>query len=114
MRFLVSLYVIATLVVVGFSVFRDGLVWGGLALLVGSLLGFAGGGGMRGAFYLAQRRSGLVIGLFLLFAGMTLVYNADVTLNLFGLLLNGDVWPVVGFGLAFFAARPSDVAPDPE
>lgn len=113
MRFLVSLYVLSTLIIAGFMIFRDGFVWGGIALLVGSLLGIAGGGGMRGAFYLAQRKSGIVIGLLLLLAGTTVLYSAEVTLDLFGLRMNGDVWPAAGFALAFLAARPSDVAPEP-
>ena len=107
MRFLTFTYIVLTFVVSVPMLFR-GSIWGGIPLLIGSLLGFVGGSGMRGSFYLQQHKRGIIMGLALLFAGMLLVFYSKVGLRIFGIALNGDVWVVLGFACGFFAATPED------
>lgn len=107
MRFLVFPYLLITLLVSG-GPLLDGHILGAVALLIGSTLGFAAGGGMRGSFYLGNRRSGVVVGILLLLGGVGLAYYSEISLSIFGLGANADVWPLVGFVVAFLAARPED------
>jgi vacuolar-type H+-ATPase subunit I/STV1 len=86
----------------------DGAIWAGVALLIGSLIGFAGGSGMRGAFYRGQKSSAVVIGAALALAGMALVFYSDVTVGIFGAAVSGALWVLLGFGIGFFAARAED------
>jgi len=106
-RLLLFFYLVLTLVVSGRMVF-DGAIWAGVALLIGSLIGFAGGSGMRGAFYRGQKSTAVVIGTALALAGMSLVFYSDVTVGIFGSAVSGDLWVFLGFGLGFFAARAED------
>ena len=112
MGLLVLAYMAMTLIVGGFMLF-DGMPWGGLAVIIGSLLGFAGGSGMRGSFYAGNRKSGLIIGAGLLIASMGLVFYSDVSLQIFSLELAGDVWVFVGFVVGYFAAKPEDAGVGP-
>jgi hypothetical protein len=107
MRFLSFIYIIITIVVAASMLFR-GMGWDTGALLLGSLLGFAGGSGMRGAIYLRQRTSGFIIGALLLISGMAVLFYSDVVLRVFDVAVSGDVWPLVGFVIGFLAARPGD------
>jgi hypothetical protein len=107
MRILLFFYLILTVVVSGRMLF-DGAVWGAIALLVGSLLGFAGGSGMRGAFYSGQKSSAIIIGGALALAGMGLAFYSAVFVEMFGSIISGDLWVFVGAGLGFLAARPED------
>ena len=104
---LVFFYIVMTIFISGFMFF-DGAIWGGLALLIGALLGFGGGSGMRGASYVGNRKSGAVLGLALLMAGMALVFYSDVELRVLGFEFSGDVWVFLGFAIGWLAARPED------
>jgi hypothetical protein len=106
-RLLLFFYLVLTLFVSGRMVF-NAAIWAGVAFLIGSLVGFAGGSGMRGAFYRGQKRSAVIIGGALAFAGMALVFYSGVIVRVFGSTISGDLWVFVGFGLGFFAARPED------
>lgn len=109
MLWLSFIYIAITVIVSAFMAFgQSSTIWGAAALLISSLLGFAGGSGMRGAFYLGQRTSGIVIGLALLAAGMALAYYSEVTLQMFGARFSADVWVFIGFVIGFLAARPQD------
>lgn len=107
MRILLFFYLIVTVVVSGRMLFDDA-VWGAIALLVGSLLGFAGGSGMRGALYSGQKSSAVIIGGALTLAGMGLAFYSAVFVEIFGSTISGDLWVFVGAGLGFLAARPED------
>ena len=107
MRLLVFAYVVMTLALSGAMIIHGGF-WNGLVLIAGSLLGFVGGGGMRGAFYAGARKSGVILGLLLLFVGGGLLFYFDVTLSVLGLPFAGENWPFLGFAIAFLAARPED------
>jgi len=106
-RILLFFYLILTLLVSG-RMLLDGVVWTALALMVGVLVDFAGGSGMRGAFYRGQKSSGFIIGIALAFAGMALVFYSGVTVAIFGSTISADLWVFLGFVLGFFAARPKD------
>jgi hypothetical protein len=104
---LLFFYLVLTLLVSGRLVF-DGAIWAGVALLMGSVIGFAGGSGMRGALYRGQKSSALIIGGALALAGMALVFYSDVIVAIFGSSISGDLWVFVAFGLGFVVARPED------
>ena len=107
MRLLLFLYLVLTLFVSG-RMMLNGAVSAGAALLIGSLLGFVGGSGMRGAFYRGQKSSAVIIGGALALAGMALVFYSGVIVGIFGSAVSGDLWVLLAFGLGFFAARPGD------
>jgi hypothetical protein len=107
MRLLVLFYFALSIFVSGNMIYR-GMTWPGSALVIGSIIGFAAGSGARGGTYLGQRRSALIIGVILLFAGMGVVFYSDVTVSVFGVELAGDVWVVLGAAIGWFAAKPED------
>lgn len=107
MRLLVFIYIVVTVLVAGQMAFKQ-MIWAGVALLFGALLGFVGGSGMRGAMYLGQRKSGVIIGIALLAAGMALVFYSDVTLRMYGTEFSGDVWVFIGFVVSFLTATRED------
>jgi hypothetical protein len=107
MRLLVFLYFVFSVVVSGSMIFR-GMVWGGIALLIGSIIGFAAGSGARGGIYMGQRKSALTIGIVLLIVGMGLVFYTGVNVSMFGIEFGGDVWVMLGAVIGWFAAKPAD------
>lgn len=111
MRLLLFFYLVVTFFVSGFLIY-DGFVWGGTALLLGTLIAFAGGSGARSCLYLGLKRRAWVLGGILFFAGMSLPYSADAIVRLAGATIAGDTWAALGFALGFFAARPDDLTPE--
>jgi hypothetical protein len=96
-----------SLAVSGNMIFH-GMVWGGLALLAGSIICFVAGSGARGGLHLGQRKSALIIGAVLMLIGMTLPFYLEVTVRLFRIDLAGDTWAALGAVIGWFAARPED------
>lgn len=107
MRLLALIYIIVTLAIAA-PMLVHGLLWGSAALIIGSALGFAGGSGLRGALYLGQRKTSIIIGMGLLFGAMALVFYSHVVVTLVGVPLSGDVWVFLGFAVGFLAATPAD------
>jgi hypothetical protein len=106
-RLLVLVYFVITLAVGG-GMMWHGQAWPGIALVIGSILCFMAGSGARGALYMGQRRSGLVIGVVLFFIGMALPFYADTLVRLFGFELTGDTWAGIGALVGWFVAKPED------
>jgi hypothetical protein len=104
---LVFVYFVLSVIVSG-KVIYDGATWAGVALLIGSIIGFVAGSGARGGSYLGQRKSALIIGIVLLVIGMALPFYFDVTFSLFGFQFAGDTWVGIGAAVGWFAAKPED------
>jgi hypothetical protein len=104
MRLVMALFLLG---VSGFaiSLMVNHSLWTGIALIIGTLSGFAGGAGI-GAFRSNKGRfPNVVIGLALLFAGSALVYWVDVSFTLLGLGIAGDNLVFVAFALAWLETR---------
>lgn len=98
----ISLYF---LVIIGLAVHIafNGEILSGLALAGGVLLAMAAGGGARISWELGRRNVAVVIGLVLLFIGMTVTNWAGVTYDILGFGFYPDLLAFVGSVLAFFA-----------
>ena len=106
MGLLVLLYFVLSIAVSGQMIYH-GATWPGVALLIGSIVGFIAGSGARGGIY-KGRRSSLTIGIILLFAGAGLVFYSDAIITAFGIELAGDTWVGIGAVVGWFAAKPED------
>ena len=109
MGLIVLAYVLVT-IVVAFKLLMTSLA-GAALLLLCSALGFVAGSGTRGAFYLGQRKSGVVIGVGLLLAGLAIGFYSKITVGIMGLTVTADTWAGLGALIGFFAAKPKDVLP---
>lgn len=107
MKVLLFIYIVATLIISGSLLFQTA-IWSGIALLIGSFLGFAGGSGIRTSLRLGNGKSGVILGIALLFAGMFLVFASDVIVRVFGVGLAGDNWVFLGFCLGFLSTSYKD------
>lgn len=79
-----------------------------LAVVGGSLLAFAAGGGLRGSLHLGNPKApALAIAGIIFGASLALMHFLDLTIDFF----DGRVWAVIGATVGFFAARKEDALP---
>lgn len=82
--------------------------WSGLLLILGTLVGLAGGAGIAISNPAGNRAITLLIGFGFLVGGSYLVNKAEFAFRLFGMGFNGDTLVLVAFCLAWFTTRHSD------
>jgi hypothetical protein len=106
MRLLVLIYIVLTLALAASVANND--IWHAIVIVVASLVGFAGGSGMRSSFYVGKVAFGIVIGLALFAIGGGLGLYLIGTAELFGFKFSSDNWVILGVVVGFITTRRDD------
>jgi hypothetical protein len=111
MRLFVYIYIVLTLSL-AISIAHDSL-WHAIVMVLASLIGFAGGSGMRASFYVGKTTFGIVVGLVLFAIGGGLALYLIGATSFLGLTFSADNWVFLGVLIGFIATRREDAGYQP-
>ena len=97
------LYVLLTLVM-GIAAIVKGAVYPGIAGLVGPVLCWFAGSGLKGSLLVgtgSQKLGGLAAAIVFLIVGFGIVYHSGYWVSIFGYDLSGVAWSVIGLVAGF-------------